>query len=326
MKTTLRAAAAALCLAASAGAAASAATATWPTKPITLVVGYTAGGSVDLVARTIAPELGKRLGQSVVIENLGGAGGTIGAAKVVKAEADGYTLLMGSGSEVSIARLTNPAVRYDGEKDLAPVTFVGTQPMVLVGKPGLPAKNAAELITLARAQPGKLSYASSGVGTPLNLAGELIKQQGKVEITHVPYKGASAMATDLLGGQIDLAVMVLSSALPHIQANRVQAYGVTGAKRSPVAPNVPALAETPALKGVDMGVWFGLMGPASLPRPVVERLNTEMQAVLAMPEVKKKLAEAGVEVTPANPAQFGGFIRRETGRYRTIVQTAGIQQ
>ncbi|SOZ97426.1 conserved hypothetical protein, UPF0065 [Cupriavidus taiwanensis] len=327
MKTTLRAAAAALCLAVSAGAVSNAgAAAAWPTKPITLVVGYTAGGSVDLVARTIAPELGKRLGQSVVIENLGGAGGTIGAAKVVKAEADGYTLLMGSGSEVSIARLTNPAVRYDGEKDLAPVTFVGTQPMVLVGKPGLPAKNAAELIALAKAQPGKLSYASSGVGTPLNLAGELIKQQGKVEITHVPYKGASAMATDLLGGQIDLAVMVLSSALPHIQANRVQAYGVTGAKRSPVAPNVPALAETPALKGVDMGVWFGLMGPASLPKPVVERLNTEMQAVLAMPDVKKKLAEAGVEVAPANPAQFGSFIKRETGRYRTIVQTAGIQQ
>jgi tripartite-type tricarboxylate transporter receptor subunit TctC len=311
MKTILRAAAAALCLAASAGAVASA----WPAKPITLVVGYTAGGSVDLVARTIAPELGKRLGQSVVIENLGGAGGTIG-----------YTLLMGSGSEVSIARLTNPAVRYDGEKDLAPVTFVGTQPMVLVGKPGLAARNAAELIALAKAQPGKLAYASSGVGTPLNLAGELIKQQGKVNITHVPYKGASAMATDLLGGQIDLAVMVLSSALPHIQAGRVQAYGVTNAKRSPVAPNVPALAETPALKGVDMGVWFGLMGPARLPQAVVERLNTEMQAVLAMPDVKKKLAEAGVEVAPANPAQFGSFIKRETGRYRTIVQTAGIHE
>jgi tripartite-type tricarboxylate transporter receptor subunit TctC len=161
----------------------------YPTKPITLVVGYTAGGSVDLVARTVAPELGKRLGQSVVIENLGGAGGTIGAQKVVKADADGYTLLMGSGSEVSIARLTNPAVRYDGEKDLAPITFVGTQPMVLVGKLQLPAKDAGELMALAKAQPGKLSYASSGVGTPLNLAGELIKQQGKVNITHVPYKG-----------------------------------------------------------------------------------------------------------------------------------------
>lgn len=324
MKTLLRAATAAtLCLSTFAGGAFAA---TWPAKPITLVVGYTAGGSVDLVARTIAPELGKRLGQSVVIENLGGAGGTIGASKVVKAEADGYTLLMGSGSEVSIARLTNPAVRYDGEKDLAPVTFVGTQPMVLVGKTSLPAKNADELIALARAQPGKLAYASSGVGTPLNLAGELIKQQGKVNITHVPYKGASAMATDLLGGQIDLAVMVLSSALPHIQAGRVKAYGVTEGKRSSVAPNVPALAETPALKGVDMGVWFGLMGPAGTPRPVIDRLNTEMQAVLAMPDVKKKLAEAGVEVAPGNPAQFGSFIKRETGRYRTIVQTAGIHE
>jgi len=298
----------------------------YPTKPITLVVGYTAGGSVDLVARTVAPELGKRLGQSVVIENLGGAGGTIGAQKVVKAEADGYTLLMGSGSEVSIARLTNPAVRYDGEKDLAPITFVGTQPMVLVGKLQLPAKDASELMALAKAKPGTLSYASSGVGTPLNLAGELIKQQGKVNITHVPYKGASAMATDLLGGQIDLAVMVLSSALPHIQAGRVRAYGVTEARRASVAPNVPALAETPALKGVDMGVWFGLMAPGATPKPVIDRLNTEMQAVLALPDVRKKLAEAGVEVQPANPAQFGSFVKRETAKYKTIVQAADIKE
>ncbi|RZT38453.1 Bug family tripartite tricarboxylate transporter substrate binding protein [Cupriavidus agavae] len=323
MKTLLRAAVAASL--ASAAFAAPAAPA-YPSKPITLVVGYTAGGSVDLVARTVAPELGKRLGQSVVIENLGGAGGTIGAQKVVKAEADGYTLLLGSGSEVSIARLTNPAVRYDGEKDLAPITFIGTQPMVLVGKNDLPARNAAELIALARARPGSMSYASSGVGTPLNLAGELIKQQGNVNITHVPYKGASAMATDLLGGQIDLAVMVLSSALPHIQANRVRAYGVTEGKRASVAPNVPALAETPALKGVDMGVWFGLMAPGSLTKPVIDRLNSEMQAVLAMPDVRKKLAEAGVEVSPGTPAQFASFVKRETAKYRTIVQTADIRQ
>ncbi|MEN7528081.1 tripartite tricarboxylate transporter substrate binding protein [Cupriavidus sp. DL-D2] len=323
MKTLMRVAVAATL--ASAAFAALAAPA-YPTKPITLVVGYTAGGSVDLVARTVAPELGKRLGQSVVIENLGGAGGTIGAQKVVKADADGYTLLLGSGSEVSIARLTNPAVRYDGEKDLAAITFVGTQPMVLVGKLDLPAKNAAELIALAKAKPGSLSYASSGVGTPLNLAGELIKQQGQVNITHVPYKGASAMATDLLGGQIDLAVMVLSSALPHIQANRVRAYGVTEGKRASVAPNVPALAETPALKGVDMGVWFGLMAPGKTDRAIIDRLNIEMQAVLTMPDVKKKLAEAGVEVSPANPAQFASFVKRETAKYRTIVQTADIRQ
>lgn len=324
MKTLLRAVVVASL--ASCALAPALAAGTYPTKPITLVVGYTAGGSVDLVARTVAPELGKRLGQSVVIENLGGAGGTIGAQKVVKADADGYTLLMGSGSEVSIARLTNPAVRYDGEKDLAPVTFVGTQPMVLVGKLQLPAKDAGELIALARAQPGSLSYASSGVGTPLNLAGELIKQQGKVNITHVPYKGASAMSTDLLGGQIDLAVMVLSSALPHIQAGRVRAYGVTEGKRASVAPNVPALAERPSLKGVDMGVWFGLMAPVATSKPIIDRLNNEMQAVLALPDVRKKLAEAGVEVQPANPAQFASFVKRETAKYRTIVQTADIRQ
>jgi tripartite-type tricarboxylate transporter receptor subunit TctC len=314
------------CAATLVGSSAAFAAGDWPNKPISLVVGYSAGGSVDLVARTVAPELAKRLGQSVVVENLGGAGGTIGAAKVVRAEGDGYTLLLGSGSEVSIARLTNPAVRYDGVKDLAPITLVGTQPMVLVGKTTLPARNTNELIALVKAKPGKLAYASSGVGTPLNLAGELIKQQGKLEIVHVPYKGASSMVTDLLGGQIDLAVMVMSSALPHIQAGRVIAYGVTGAHRALVAPNVPALAESPALKGVDMGVWFGLMAPAATPKAVIERLNREMMALLALPDVKQKLAEAGVEVAPANPATFSAFVKRQTDQYRTIVQTAGIDQ
>lgn len=325
LKNLLRVAAvAACCFCAAAG---SAVASTWPVKPITLVVGYNAGGSVDMVARIVGIELSKRLGQSVIIDNVGGAGGSIGAYKVVRAEADGYTLLVGSGSEVSIARLTNPAVRYDGEKDLAPITFVGTQPMVLIGRNGLAARNTEELIAIAKSQPGGVSYASSGIGTPLNLAGELIKQQGKVDILHVPYKGAGVIITDLIGGQIDLAVMGLSSTLSHIQSGSVQAYGVTEARRSNVLPNVPALAESATLKGVDMGLWFGLLAPVKTPRPVIDRLNTEMQAVLAMPEVKRKLADAGMEVAPpGNPAQFGAFIKRETARYQTIVKAAGIRE
>jgi len=296
----------------------------WPTKPISLVVGYTPGGSVDLIARILAPELGKRLGQSVIVDNIGGAGGTIGAAKVVRADPDGYTLLLGSGSEVSIARLTNPAVPYDGEKDLSPITLAGTQPMVLVGNKKLPAKNIEELIALARSEPGKLSYASSGVGTPLNLAGELIKQQAKVNITHVPYRGAASMSNDLLGGQVNLAVFGLSSAISYIQGGEVTVYGVTSAKRAPIVPNIPALAENGMLKNVDMDIWFGLLAPRKTPPDVIQRLNKEMQAVLAMPDIKQKLARQGVDVTPDDPAQFGAFIKRETTMVKSIVQAAGI--
>jgi tripartite-type tricarboxylate transporter receptor subunit TctC len=296
----------------------------YPSKPITLIVGYTPGGSVDLIARIVAPELGKRLGQSIVIENIGGAGGTIGAGKVVNAPADGYTLLLGSGSEVCIARLTNPAVPYDGTKDLAPVTLAGTQPMVLVGSKNLPAHNTAELIALARSEPDKLSYASSGVGTPLNLAGELVKQQAKVSITHIPYKGAAAMSNDLLGGQVDLAVFGLSSALSYIQSGQVNVYGVTSAKRASIVPNVPALAEDPTLKNVDMDIWFGLLAPRKTPQDVIQRLNKEMQAVLAMPETQRKLAEQGVQVVAKDPAQFGAFIQGEAAKYKTIVDAADI--
>lgn len=296
----------------------------WPDKPITMVVGYTPGGSLDLVARIIAPELGKRLGQSVLVENIGGAGGTIGATKVINAKPDGYTLLLASGSEVSIARLTNPAVRYDGTKDLTPITLAGTQPMVLVGNKNLPAKNIEQLLALARSEPGKLSYASSGVGTPLNLAGELLKQQGHVDIAHIPYRGAAAMSNDLLGGQVNLAVFGLSSALTYIKSNQVIAYGVTSSKRTTLVPDVPALAEDPTLKNMDMGIWFGIMGPGKLPESIVQRLDKELHAVLAMPEIIEKLGQQGVTVHAEAPDEFSAFIRTETEKYKAIVEAAGI--
>lgn len=296
----------------------------WPDKPITMVVGYTPGGSLDLVARIIAPELGKRLGQSVLVENIGGAGGTIGATKVINAKPDGYTLLLASGSEVSIARLTNPAVRYDGTKDLTPITLAGTQPMVLVGNKNLPAKNIEQLLALARSEPGKLSYASSGVGTPLNLAGELLKQQGRVDIAHIPYRGAAAMSNDLLGGQVNLAVFGLSSALTYIKSNQVIAYGVTSSKRTTLVPDVPALAEDPTLKNMDMGIWFGIMGPGKLPESIVQRLDKELHAVLAMLEIIEKLGQQGVTVHAEAPDEFSAFIRTETEKYKAIVEAAGI--
>lgn len=297
----------------------------YPSKPITMLVGYTPGGSVDLVARSVADELGKRLGQSVLVENAAGASGTIAAAKAVRAPADGYTLLMGSGSEISIAKLTSSSVKYDGQKDLAPITLVGTQAMVLVGAKNLAPKTTDELVAYAKANPDKLSFASSGVGTPLHLAGELIKYQAKISMEHVPYKGAAPMLTDLLGGQIPLAVLVLSSALPHIKAGKINAFGVTEAKRSPALPDAPALSESKAVPGVDMGVWFGVFAPVKTPAVIIERLNREMNTVLSLPAVQNKLSECGVVLSVRGPKEFAGFIAAETDKYRQIVQTAGIR-
>jgi tripartite-type tricarboxylate transporter receptor subunit TctC len=299
---------------------------TYPSKPITLIVGYPPGGSVDLVARTAAPELGRRLGQAIVIENVAGASGTIGTQKVVSAAADGYTLLLGSGSEVSIARLTNSAVRYDGARDLSPLGLIGTQPMVLVGKASIEAKNAEELLAAARRAPGKYSFASSGTGTPLHLAGEMINQQGKIQLVHVPYKGAAPMTSDILGGQIDLAVFVLSSALPHIKSGKMRAFGVTEAKRSKAAPDIAALGETRGLEGVDMGVWFGLFAPAKLPSTIANQVQKELLATLADEAVRGKLADAGVNVIAAPAAELTTFVERETQKYRKIIELANIKE
>lgn len=299
---------------------------TYPSRTVTLIVSYPPGGSVDLIARVLAPELSKRLGQPVVVENYGGGGGTIGAAKAVKASPDGYTLLVGSGSEISIAKLTNPSVRYDGQRDLAPISLLGTQPMVLVAHPSVQAKNADEFVALAKAKPGRFNYASSGVGTPLHLAGEYISTQGNIELTHVPYKGAGPMIIDLAGGQIELGVMVLSSALPYVKSGKLKAFGTTEAARSPAAQDIPSLNESKAFKGVDMGVWFGLFAPAKTPTPIVTRLHKELIEALSDPAVKAKLMESGVRPVGSDPAQLAEFIKGETEKYRRIVAAADIKE
>lgn len=298
---------------------------TYPSKPITVIVGYSPGGSNDLVARTVSDELSKRLGQPILVENAAGAAGTIGAAKTVRAAADGYTLFLGSGSEISIAKLTTPSIKYDGQKDLAAITMVGTQPMILVGASTLSPKNTEELLAYARANPDKLSYASSGVGTPLHLSGELVKQKAKINMEHVPYKGAGPMLTDLLGNQIPLAVTVLSSSLPHIKAGKIKPYGVTEPRRAAVLPDVPALAETKGLEGLDMSIWWGFFAPVKTPDPIIQLLNKELTEALKAPAVVQKLTESGVILSIRGPKDFAKFIDNETSRYRQIVQTANIR-
>jgi tripartite-type tricarboxylate transporter receptor subunit TctC len=301
----------------------------YPSKPITLIVGYPPGGSTDLVARTVAPKLSEKLGQPVVIENLGGAGGTLGAQKMISASADGYTLLLGSNNEVVIAKLINKAVRYDPQKDLLPVGLIGSQPMVLVGRANLAPKTADELVAFAKQPGAKLSFASSGVGTALHLAGEMVNQQAGTNILHVPYKGAAPMVSDVLGGNIELAVFVLSSAMPHIKSGAMRAYGITETKRNAIAPDIPTLNESKALAGVDISSWFGLFAPAKTPDPVMKRLNAALADVLALPDVKTKLTEAGVTLMaePADRATSVAktFITSDTARIEKVVRAAKIE-
>jgi tripartite-type tricarboxylate transporter receptor subunit TctC len=295
----------------------------WPRgKPISLLVGYPPGGSVDLVARIVAEPLAKRLGTPVVVENIGGAGGTIAAQKAVNAAPDGFTLLLGSGSEVSIARLFNTAVKYNGETDLTHIGMVGITPMVFVAGPRAGVKTLDEALAKSRREPKSLSFASSGVGTPLHMAGELINLASGTTFRHIPYRGAAPMVQDVLGGNVEFGVFVLSSAMPYIEAGKMMALGVTTPSRSRAAPQIPALSEHPRLKGYDMNVWFGLFGPAKLPAAMTARLNKELNEVLRDQEVWQKLQKAGISNDGGTPQQLTAFIKAETQRVRGVVQHA----
>lgn len=296
----------------------------YPRKPITLVVAYPPGGSTDLTGRALGLELSQKLGVPVIIDNVGGAGGAIGAQKVINAAPDGYTLLVGANNEVAINRLINPNVHYE-LKDFTPIGLVASQPLVLVASPTLGLKNTEEFLALLKKNPTRYGYGSSGIGTSLNLAGEMIKQRGGVHMTHVPYRGVGPLTNDLLGGNIDFGVFVLSSALPYIRSGKLQGLGTTQARRSPLTPELPALAETPALKGLDIGVWFVLMGPAKMPEPVLARLKKALADSLQSPDFRKKM-EASSSVVPAQQLDIQAFLTSETAKYRNIVQFANIKE
>ncbi|MCY1164663.1 MULTISPECIES: Bug family tripartite tricarboxylate transporter substrate binding protein [Polaromonas] len=298
--------------------------AAYPDKPITLVVPFAPGGSSDIVARNLAPMLGERLGQSVIIDNVSGAGGLLGTQRTIRAAPDGYTILLGSGSEILINKLINPALAYDGIKDLAPAVFVGTGPMVLVGKPGLPANNVTELLALAHAKPGVLSYASAGNGTPMHVAGELLKMRANIFMTHIPYRGAAPALVDLIGGQIDLGVSTLSAAQPYIKSGKIKAYAVTSAKPSELAPGIPALGMVRGLEGFDLGVWFGLFMPAKTPPEILQKVQAAAQQVLADPAIRKKLAEQGISASGASADELRKFMATEVEKYRAVVKAAKI--
>ncbi len=295
----------------------------WPQgKTIALLVGYPPGGSTDMVARAVGDALGKRLGTTVIIENTAGAGGTIAAQKAVNAAPDGYTLLLGSGSEISIARLFNSAVRYNGETDLSHIGLIGSTPMVLLATPKLGIKSLDQVITASKAEPKRFSFASSGVGTPLHISGELLNMLSGSNLRHVPYRGAAQQMQDLLGGNIEYSMSVLSSAMPHIESGKAVAIAVTTAQRSRAAPQVPAMSEHPRLKAYDMNVWFGLFGPAKMPAPMITRLNQALNECLRDPAVWQKLQMSGISNDGGSPAQLSSFIRQETTRVKSVVMRA----
>ena len=297
----------------------------YPARPVTLVVPFGAGGSSDSIARTIAPKLSERLGQPVVIENLAGAGGVVGAGRVVRAAPDGYVLLLGSGSEILINKLINPATPYDALTDLASIAFVSTGPMVLIGHPSLPAANVTELLRFARARPGVLNYASAGNGTPMHVAGELLNIRGNVALVHIPYKGAPPAIADIIGGQVHLGFSTLSVALPFIQAGKLRAYGLSTLTRAETAPQIVPLGEVKELAGFDLGVWWGLFAPAKTPRAVLDKVEQEALFVLRQPDVREKLAQQSITPVGQPAAALDRFMRAEVQSYRKVIETAGIK-
>ena len=297
---------------------------TYPDRPITVVVGYPPGGSTDLTGRAVADQLSKKLGVPVVVENVGGAGGAIGAHKVSRAAPDGYTLLLGANNEIAINRLISASVKYS-YKDFTPVGLVASTPMVLVASTQSGIKTVDQFVGTVKSRPGKYMYGSSGVGTALHLAAEMAKQQAGLFMSHIPYRGVGPLTTDLYGGTVDFGVYVLSSGLSHIRSGKVVALGVTEKKRSAVAPEIAPLADHPALSNLDISVWFALMAPPNLPEAITTRLRKALAEVLQTPDFRKKMEDAGSTVAPLN-VDMGKFLVEETAKYQKIVDFANIKE
>nr|WP_236582045.1 tripartite tricarboxylate transporter substrate binding protein [Hydrogenophaga sp. BPS33] len=296
----------------------------YPDRPVTVVVGYPPGGSTDLTGRAVADQLSKKLGVPVIVENVGGAGGAIGAHKVSRATPDGYTLLLGANNEIAINRLISTSVKYS-YKDFTPIGLVASTPMVLVASTQSGIKTADQFVSTVKAKPGKYIYGSSGVGTALHLSAEMAKQQAGLFMSHIPYRGVGPLTTDLYGGTVDFGVYVLSSGLSHIRSGKVVALGITEKKRSAVAPDIAPLADHPALSNMDISVWFALMAPPNLPEAVTARLRRALAESLQTPEFRKKMEDSGSTVAPLN-VEMGKFLMDETAKYQKIVEFANIKE
>jgi tripartite-type tricarboxylate transporter receptor subunit TctC len=296
----------------------------FPAKPIKLVVGFPPGGINDIVARVVAQKLGDSLGQPVIVENRAGAGGTIGADAVAKAKPDGYTLLLGSVSNIAMAPTQYKNLPYDTAKDFAPVALLAAAPNILVVNPKFPVHSVKDLIELAKRKPGTISYASAGAGTSNHLTVELLKVLANIDLVHIPYKGDAPGITDVIGGQVPMMFPTLPVALPQIKAGKLRAIAVSTAKRTSLAPGIPTVAESGGLPDFEVSVWVGILAPSGTPKDIVDRLSAELNRIVQLPDVKAKLASLGAEPQPMDAAQFGTYIRSETAKWSKVARSAGI--
>ncbi|MEB0111675.1 tripartite tricarboxylate transporter substrate binding protein [Variovorax sp. RTB1] len=294
----------------------------YPKQPITLVVPYPAGGPTDAMARVLGQKLGNRLGQQVIIDNRGGAGGGIAAELVARAPGDGYTLFFGTTGALAINPSLYAKLRYDPVKDFVPVSLMATTMNVLVTSPQIPAKNLNELIALAKAKPGELTYGSAGNGTSNHLSGELFRSTADIQINHIPYKGSAPALVDLLGGRLSMMFDTIAQQTQNIAAGKVHALAVTGTRRSPLLPNVPTAQEA-GLKGYDVTIWYGLLAPKGTPAPVIDRLNREMVAVMSTDDMKKRMDADGSEARTTTPTEFAALIKSDTAKWAPVVKNSG---
>ena len=297
---------------------------TWPVKPVHIVVPFTSGGSTDIVARIIAAKLTTSLGQPVIVDNRAGAGGTLGSDFVAKSPADGYTLLMGTSSTMAIAPNIYNKLPYNTLNDLMPVSLLGTADVVLVANAGLPFKTFNEFMSYAKANPGKLTYASGGNGSISHLLGEYFKSMASVNLLHIPYKGDAQMVIDLVGGQVDIAFGTAVAFLPQIKAGRVTPLAVTNPKRSTSMTTLPTISES-GVTGYQALQWFGIAAPVGTPKAVVDRLNASITTILAMPDVRNRFTELGFDIVGGKPEDFGAYLRAENESWKKIANIAGAK-
>ena len=296
----------------------------WPAKPIRLVVPFTPGGVTDTSGRLIAEQLSKRLGQQVIVDNKPGASGNIGTQMVAAAEPDGYTLLLGFDGTLVINPHVFPKVGFDTLKDFAPVGKIGDAVLILVAYPGFPAKSLKDVIALSKSQAGGLSYGTSGTGGTPHIAGELLAQRTGANLVHVPYKGGGQAMTDVLGGNIPLVYTAIAGAMPHVKSGKLHPVAVSSARRATSLPDVPTFIEN-GVADFEASSWVALLAPAKTPKAIVDRLNTELNAVLNDPEARDKLSGMGITATPGTAERFGEEVKRDLARYGQVVKAANIR-
>ena len=304
--------------------AAQAADAKYPTRPIRFVVGFLPGGPSDTIGRVVGAKLSEGLGQPVVIENRAGAGGNVSADIVAVANPDGHTLLLGTGGPLVIAAIIGQKVQFDAERDFAPVSMLGGSMSILATHPSLPANNVKELIALAKAKPGEINYASSGVGAANHLAAELLSSMTGAKLTHVPYKGSGAALPALISGEVKVGFGPILPAIPHVKAGRIKALGVSGLKRSAAAPDIPTIAEQ-ALPGFEVNSWYGLFVPSKTPRHVVTTLNKEIARIMALPDVRERLTSQGIDPATSTPEELGRVVQNERKVWSKVLKEANIK-